>query len=99
MKLFEEYKLYEDLWEADKKVTGIRGAAVTDADFQWDEAAIVDDFKRAATAYINGANLEDALRDIKVMIISGACAKLDPADTKGLFRQEFEKYGLTRQED
>ena len=70
MELFEEYKLYEDLWEADKKVAGTRDAAVTDADFQWDEATIVDDFKRAAIAYTNGANLEDALRDIKIMIIN-----------------------------
>lgn len=68
--------------------------AYTEKDFAWDEVAIVADFKRAALAYMNGANLEDALHDIKVMIISGACAKLDPADTKGLFRRECTKYGI-----
>jgi hypothetical protein len=94
MKLYEEFKLFEEMWE--EKTDPVKESiAYTEKDFAWDDATIVADFKRAALAYMNGANLEDALHDIKVMIISGSCAKTDPADTQGLFRRECKKYGIT----
>jgi hypothetical protein len=98
MKLHEEFKLYENMWENSPKTSTApikEAATYTEKDFAWDDATIVADFKRAALAYMNGTNLEDALHDIKVMIISGACSKLDPVDTKGFFRSECAKYGIT----
>ena len=43
----------------------------TEADFAWDDAAIVADFKRAALAYMNGADIDTALHDIRAMIEGG----------------------------
>jgi hypothetical protein len=68
--------------------------AYTEKDFAWDDATIVADFKRAVMDYLNGANLDDALHDIKLMIISGVCSALDPVDVKGLMRKECAKYGI-----
>jgi hypothetical protein len=66
----------------------------TEADFTWDAKTIVADFKQAVVAYANGANLEDALRDVKIMIISGVSTVADPLNTKGLFYSECAKYGI-----
>ena len=43
----------------------------TEADFAWDDTAIVADFKYAVLAYLNGTDIDTALQDIKATIIAG----------------------------
>lgn len=42
-----------------------RTTPYTEADFEWDDAAMLAEYKAAALAYLNGADIEDALADIK----------------------------------
>jgi hypothetical protein len=101
MKLHEEFKLFEDMWDEDTQ--GLQEATkkvYTETDLtklNWDTAAIIDMYKHAVLAYMNGANLEDALHDIKVDIISGVANGLtsDPTDFTRLINSECKKYGIT----
>ena len=62
--------LREELSEAKHLKEAARTAPYTEADFAWDDAALLAEYKAAALAYLNGADIDDALADIKANITS-----------------------------
>ena len=67
-----EFKLYESLFsESSRKLVESKPTKpYSEADFAWDDKTILADFKRAALAYMNGTDIDTAIHDLKVMIIS-----------------------------
>ncbi len=53
-----------------KKLTEAKKAKYTEADFAWDEKAMIAEYKAAVLDYMNGASMDDALKTIKAMFKS-----------------------------
>ena len=53
----------------------------TEADFAWDDAAMLAEYKAAALKYLNGADIEDALADIKANLVSIGSVHLSAGGT------------------
>ena len=62
--------LREELSETRHLKEAARTTPYTEADFAWDDAAMLAEYKAAALAYLNGADIEDALAAIKANLIS-----------------------------
>jgi hypothetical protein len=54
-----------------KKLTEATKTKYTEADFAWDEKAMIAEYKAAVLDYMNGASMDDALKAIKAMLKSG----------------------------
>jgi hypothetical protein len=54
-----------------KKLTEATKTKYTEADFAWDEKAMIAEYKAAVLDYMNGASMDDALKTIKAMLKSG----------------------------
>ena len=54
-----------------KKLTETVKTKYTEADFAWDEKAMVAEYKAAVLDYMNGASMEEALKAIKAMLKAG----------------------------
>ena len=54
-----------------KKLTEASKTKYTEKDFAWDEKAMVAEYKAAVLDYMNGASLDDALKDIKALLKAG----------------------------
>jgi hypothetical protein len=53
-----------------KKLTEAAKPMYTEADFAWDEKAMIAEYKAAVLDYMNGASMDDALKIIKAMLKS-----------------------------
>jgi hypothetical protein len=53
-----------------KKLTEAKKAKYTEADFVWDEKAMVAEYKAAVLDYVNGASMDEALKVIKALLKS-----------------------------
>ena len=51
-----------------KKLTEASKTKYTEADFAWDEKAMVAEYKAVVLDYMNGASMDDALKAIKAML-------------------------------
>ena len=61
--------LREELVNRNHLTEAARTTPYTKADFVWDDAAMLDEYQDAILKYLNGADIEDALQDIKTHII------------------------------
>lgn len=54
-----------------KRLKEAKKTKYTEADFTWDEQAMIAEYKAAVLDYMNGASMDDALAAIKAMLKSG----------------------------